>query len=39
MEKRGGKNAEAISSYKKALQLDPRNTNAVRMLEKLGVHS
>jgi Flp pilus assembly protein TadD len=31
-----GKNAEAIASYRKSLQLDPKNTNATRMLEKLG---
>ncbi|WP_164011951.1 serine hydrolase [Pyxidicoccus trucidator] len=31
-----GQKAEAISSYKKSLQLDSKNTNAVKMLEKLG---
>jgi CubicO group peptidase (beta-lactamase class C family) len=33
---RSDKKAEAIASYKKSLQLDPKNTNAVHMLEKLG---
>jgi CubicO group peptidase (beta-lactamase class C family) len=33
---KAGKKAEAIASYKKSLQLDPLNTNAVQMLEKLG---
>jgi CubicO group peptidase (beta-lactamase class C family) len=33
---KAGKNAEAIASYKKSLQLDPRNTNAAQTLEKLG---
>jgi CubicO group peptidase (beta-lactamase class C family) len=33
---KAGKNAEAIASYKKSLQLDPRNTNAVKMLGQLG---
>ena len=32
-----GLKAEAIASYKKALQVNPANTNAVKMLEKLGV--
>jgi tetratricopeptide (TPR) repeat protein len=32
-----GLKAEAIASYKKSLQMNPANTNAVRMLEKLGV--
>jgi CubicO group peptidase (beta-lactamase class C family) len=32
-----GLRAEAIASYKKSLQMNPANTNAVRMLEKLGV--
>lgn len=31
------KNEEAIQNYKKSLQLNPNNTNAVKMLEKLGV--
>jgi predicted TPR repeat methyltransferase len=34
---KAGLKAEAIASYKKSLQLDPTNANAVRMLEKLGV--
>ncbi len=33
---KAGRNEEAIASYKKSLALDPENTNAVRMLEKLG---
>ena len=33
---KAGKKAEAIASYKKSLQLDPKNTNAVKMLEQLG---
>jgi CubicO group peptidase (beta-lactamase class C family) len=33
---KAGRKAEAIASYQKSLQLDPRNTNAVQMLEKLG---
>ena len=32
-----GLKAEAIASYKKALQVNPANTNAVKVLEKLGV--
>jgi hypothetical protein len=32
-----GLRVEAIASYKKSLQMNPANTNAVRMLEKLGV--
>ncbi|MFP2923973.1 serine hydrolase [Pyxidicoccus sp. 3LG] len=31
-----GRNAEAILHYKKSLALDPKNTNAVKVLEKLG---
>jgi cytochrome c-type biogenesis protein CcmH/NrfG len=31
-----GDTTAAIASYRKSLQLDPANTNAVRMLEKLG---
>jgi tetratricopeptide (TPR) repeat protein len=33
---RAGKRAQAIASYQKSLQLDPKNTNAVRKLEELG---
>lgn len=33
---KAGRKAEAIASYKKSLQLDPKNTNAVKMLEQLG---
>ncbi|MFY0527454.1 serine hydrolase [Archangium gephyra] len=33
---KGGRKQEAIASYKKALALDPRNSNAVKMLEQLG---
>jgi CubicO group peptidase (beta-lactamase class C family) len=33
---KGGRKQEAIASYKKALALDPQNSNAVKMLEKLG---
>jgi CubicO group peptidase (beta-lactamase class C family) len=33
---KAGKKAEAITSYKKSLQLDPKNSNAVKMLEQLG---
>lgn len=29
---------EAITNYKKSLKLDPKNDNAVKMLEKLGVN-
>lgn len=32
-----GKKAEAIANLKKSLKLGPQNTNAVKMLEKLGV--
>jgi CubicO group peptidase (beta-lactamase class C family) len=32
-----GLKAEAIANYTKSLQMNPANTNAVRMLEKLGV--
>jgi tetratricopeptide (TPR) repeat protein len=35
---KAGKKEAAIASYKKSLQLDPQNTNAVKMLEQLGVH-
>ena len=31
-----GLKAEAIANYKKSLQMNPANTNAIRMLEKLG---
>ena len=30
-----GQREEAISNYQKSLELDPGNTNAVKMLEKL----
>ena len=33
---KGGRKQEAIASYKKALALDPRNSNAVKRLEQLG---
>jgi CubicO group peptidase (beta-lactamase class C family) len=33
---KAGRKEEAIASYKKSLQLDPANTNAVKMLEQLG---
>jgi CubicO group peptidase (beta-lactamase class C family) len=33
---KAGKKEEAIASFKKSLQLDPKNSNAVQMLEKLG---
>jgi cytochrome c-type biogenesis protein CcmH/NrfG len=32
-----GRNEESIVNYRKSLELDPKNTNAVKMLEKLGV--
>lgn len=32
-----GKNEEAIKNYKKSLELNPKNYNAVEMLKKLGV--
>ena len=32
-----GKNNDAIINYKKSLELNPKNTNAIKMLEKLGV--
>jgi Flp pilus assembly protein TadD len=32
----GGRNELAIVSYKKSLQLDPNNENAVAMLKKMG---
>ncbi|MFD2823543.1 serine hydrolase [Lacinutrix iliipiscaria] len=32
-----GKNKEAIINYKKSLQINPNNTNAIRMLKELGV--
>lgn len=32
-----GNNDEAILNYKKSLQLNPKNNNAIKMLEKLGV--
>ncbi|HYI02247.1 serine hydrolase [Hyalangium sp.] len=32
-----GRREQSIASYKKSLQLDPKNTNAVKMLEKMGV--
>jgi len=31
-----GERAPAIANYRKSLALDPKNQNAVRMLEKLG---
>jgi predicted TPR repeat methyltransferase len=34
---KAGRKDAAIASYKKSLALDPANTNAVKMLEKLGV--
>jgi len=36
---KAGSKQEAIASYKKCLELDPKNTHAVEMLEKLGVKS
>ncbi len=33
-----GDNEKAISNYKKSLELNPQNTNAVKMLKKLGVN-
>jgi CubicO group peptidase (beta-lactamase class C family) len=33
---KSGRKEEAIASYKQSLKLDPKNTNAVQMLEKLG---
>jgi Flp pilus assembly protein TadD len=33
---RAGQNDAAIASYKKSLELDPKNANAVKMLGKLG---
>lgn len=33
---KAGRKDEAIASYKQSLKLDPKNTNAVQMLEKLG---
>jgi CubicO group peptidase (beta-lactamase class C family) len=32
-----GQKEKAIANYKKSLAMDPKNTNAVKMLEKLGV--
>ncbi len=32
-----GKNEEAITNYKKSLELNPKNNNAIKMLAKLGV--
>jgi CubicO group peptidase (beta-lactamase class C family) len=32
-----GKNGEAIGNYKKSLDLNPKNNNAIKMLAKLGV--
>jgi CubicO group peptidase (beta-lactamase class C family) len=32
-----GKNDEAITNYKKSLELNPKNNNAIKMLAKLGV--
>lgn len=32
-----GKNDEAIINYKKSLELNPKNNNAIKMLKKLGV--
>jgi CubicO group peptidase (beta-lactamase class C family) len=34
-----GLKAEAIANYKKSFQLNPTNTNALEMLERLGVYS
>ncbi|MCF6306937.1 MAG: tetratricopeptide repeat protein [Flavobacteriaceae bacterium] len=34
-----GKNEEAIKNYKKSLELNPNNYNAVEMLKKLGVEN
>ena len=34
-----GKNEEAIKNYKKSLELNPNNNNAVKMLKKLGVEN
>ena len=34
-----GKNEEAIKNYKKSLELNPKNNNAVEMLKKLGVEN
>jgi cytochrome c-type biogenesis protein CcmH/NrfG len=34
---KAGRNEESIVNYRKSLKLDPKNTNAVKMLEKLGV--
>jgi CubicO group peptidase (beta-lactamase class C family) len=34
---KAGRKEAAIASYQKSLQLNPRNTNAVKMLEQLGV--
>ncbi len=34
---KAGRNEESIANYRKSLQLDPKNANAVKMLEKLGV--
>ena len=33
-----GKNDEAIKNYKKSLELNPKNNNAVKMLKKLGAN-
>ncbi len=33
-----GKNEEAIKNYKKSLELNPKNNNAVKMLKKLGAN-
>jgi CubicO group peptidase (beta-lactamase class C family) len=33
-----GKNTEAIINYKKSLELNPKNTNAIDMLGKLGIN-
>jgi CubicO group peptidase (beta-lactamase class C family) len=32
-----GKNNEAITNYKKSLELNPKNNNAIKMLAKLGI--
>ena len=34
-----GRKDEAISRYRKSLELDPKNDNAAKMLEKLGAAS
>ncbi len=34
---KSGNNQQAIENYRKSLQLDPKNDNAIKMLKKLGV--